>query len=266
MPAKRKYEDATDLHEAADVIKSAFKRSKSVAVRSVTPAVRKYVRKAVRGEGELKVTSDPWATNPFTLGLVNSANMPTVVYCTPLITAGTSQGQRVGAKVRPVKLVVQGTLSRLSTQATASPFFVKAVVCKLKLTTIAPVQADLNAMMYGTGGASVGPSTLAMETMDYPWNTDNFTIVWERMFKIGQASSATIPYTNNDFQNSFRFKVDLSRAVKKTWHYVSGNNYPQNDGLYLMFLPWTYDESALVSSPTVPITAAGVSTVWYRDD
>jgi len=76
--------------------------------RSVPRSINSIVSKALTRQMETKL-----ASNQYTLTGFNSAtnNVGDVISCMPGILQGTGQGARIGASIRPMKLVIRGYIS-----------------------------------------------------------------------------------------------------------------------------------------------------------
>lgn len=223
----------------------AAKKSKYAAKfqpKRVAPTVKKYVKKAIARAEETKVTTEPYASAITTVTAVNSGAAPIIFNLIPQLPNDTDGGSRIGTKVHPKKLVLQGSFIRRNAAATDAPLLVKLFIGRVKDNYDTPVLADFNQLFYGTNGAVTNASSLVKDTAYYPINTDAWDIKYVKTMLIGLADGSSTT-SNNTAQSNYEINIDCTKYIKKTWRYTAGNNYPENDGLFAFIVPWTVDES-----------------------
>lgn len=256
--------------------KARAARAATVAkARSVTPAVKQYVHRSIVRHGEKKVRVEPFnAGTLLTVTTVDNATTPAFVQIIPQLTVGSQQGQRIGAKVSPSKMYFRGTITRANSAATGPQYFCRMVIGRLKDNFDTPTLVYWQQLLYtddtGSGTQSIGPNTQNLYTKALPFNSEVWDIKHIQDFKIGMSTSATVPYNNNDFSLTQEFNVDCTPFLKKKWTYSTTtgapNLFPQNDGLYVFFIPWTFNEDAPAGAGTTPLRIAATTNLFYRDE
>lgn len=239
---------------------------KSTSVKKVTPSVKKYVKKAIGLSQEVKenvVGINSGST--YVIQIVNSATVAGYWNLLPSIVIGTDDGQRVGSKIDPKKLILSGSIWRRTNSPTDAPYTVRMHIGRLKNQYNTPALADQNLFLRGTNGTITGPAIQAKNLLDLPINDDYWDVKYTRDFQLGLSTTGASNYQNNDKAVEYRFKVDCTKFIKKHWTYTTGNQYPQNDGLFVWFLPYTMDESAPVGTPNTTIAVTGYATLKYTD-
>lgn len=214
----------------------------SSTVKKVAPSVKKYVKKAIGKTEEVKVSCELYASAVTTITAVDSTTPPLAFNLMPSLPNGDTQGTRVGNRVKVKELRLKGSFFRRGAAATDAPLMVRVYIGRLRDNLSTPALADYNKLFYGTNGAENGAVSLARETMYQPIQNDYWDIKYAKTMFLGLNDGTTI-YSSNDTKTDFEIDIDCTKYVKKLWKYSAGNNYPQNDGLFAFFIPWTMDET-----------------------
>jgi hypothetical protein len=137
----------------------------------------------------------------------------------PPVQQGTAAFNRIGIEIAAVRLHVRGVLSNNST----SESLVRMVV----LFSQKNVDPSLQLFETTPAGTVANLSTLnGLDAMYYPINSDDFTVAYDRVFKL--AGSATGNAANNVqlFEKSFslgkkriKFDANLTGQTQQTWQY-----------------------------------------------
>nr|CRY97276.1 hypothetical protein [uncultured prokaryote] len=273
---KRKFADPTSMHDAADVIKRAFKKVRSA--KAVAPSIRSYVSRAIGRHSETK-TAIMRLTNTGVTAVSNTVIPNADIQICPIIEPGANNGQRLGSRISPTKAILRVNVFRTSTALTQPASYVRVVVGRLKdnLDSAFSVLAYWQQLVYsqaatpgGVGVTSVGPTSLASETRLLPYNREVWDIAYSRDIKISESQNATTAgYDNNDFSLTAEVMVDLTKKFKKRWTYstaAGGNNLPQNDGWFLTVFPFSANEDAYSAPPATPFKFSAVLTMNYKDE
>lgn len=105
-------------------------------------------------------------------------------------------------------------------------------IFKQKGTIIAPSPA---LDFYQDGNTTAPPQQNYLDIMRKV-NTDRFTVVATKTFKVGYSANGASGQANNDFKMVSPFYFDLSKHCPKTLRYNDNvSNSPENLGLYVCF-------------------------------
>lgn len=262
---KRAREFDLAMMAAADAVEFGPKKrrfSKPTAVKAVAPSIRKYVKKAITNNEEVKISSEPYAAAVTTVTVVNSTNAPITFNLLPSLPNGNTQGDRVGNRIKIKELRLKGCVYRRGAGATDAPLLVRLYIGRLRDNNDTPALADFNKLFYGTNGAETNASSQTRATMYYPIQNDHWDIKYVKTMFIG-LNDGTTTYSSNDTKTDYEIDIDCTKYVKKIWKYSAGDNYPQNEGLFAFIIPWTMDESAPVG--VYQAAFALTKTVKYID-
>lgn len=170
-------------------------------------------------------------------------------FLTP-IALGTSSSQRIGNKITLSKVTLRGMITPRTYQSTNTeespynnapePFLFKMWIGYQKATAYNEPDSGF-AGFFQEGGTSATPTGTLMDTFR-KINTDKYTIVATRTFKVGPQSIITSQntpvnannqnYANNDFKFCQRFSFDVTKHCVKTVKYNDTNNQPNTRGLF----------------------------------
>jgi len=226
--------------------KRTYKR-KSYASKKRTP-LKRMIRMEIARNVENKSTqvynldkilyvspdTSPWSSqNVFPLG-----PDPTSV----VISQGTGQGQRVGNVIKTKKLTFKGTIVALPYD---SIFNTAPAPVQLKMwifydrTDPTAVPAPIT-NFFQNGNTQKG---FANDLVDMwsPVNTDRYTVLATKQFKLGFASAtgsgSTAPqqyFSNNDFKYNCNFSFDLTKHYPKTVKFNDNTTTPTTRGLFCL--------------------------------
>lgn len=227
----------------------------------VAPAVKRYVKKAIASNSETKITTTDFTQT--TLTAVALGTPPAFVSLLPAIGQGDDNGERVGTRIKLKELRFKGTMNAIVGGDTSNRQIVTLVIGKLKDNNDAPTSAYWDVIQHSSGGLTDSPATVALYSKAREWNRDVWDIFYEKEFKIGPANSTTIGFTNNDFSLCANWNVNCTKFVRKNWTYATGNNFPQSEGLYAFFIPYTHNSAAVITS--VYVNVEGAITAKYSD-
>lgn len=194
------------------------------------------------------------------------------------IAQGTSQGGRVGNKIRVKSLKIQGTLVPKSYNATSNP---DPQPCQYRMilfynrntpNAVPTPQASADIVQFGSTVSSFDDDLIDQWA---PLNTDTYNILAQKRCKVGfaqnvipTAGSGAVSLSqwqpNNDFKLNYSLNWDITKYIPKLVTYKDNNVDATSRGLYLMIVPSSARGTALGSA----VIAAELSyalTVKYED-
>lgn len=239
--------------------KSLVKRRKTVrkvrvARRSVTPAVKKYVKRTIHSLAENKVVN--WTYNGDLLPYNAPASswlgfnlFPLYPNSTTLtINQGTGEGQRVGNSISVrkayLKFVVYPSEYNVSTNPTPIPQDIRMMIGFVKQNPVeGPTFTDFSEL-FQQGNTSAPPANSLFDMIQQV-NKDSFTVLYDKIIKVGTSSVngtgglAAYQYMNN---NDYRFnvvrKINITKYLTKKYGFNDTNNNPKSGrALFVWFLP-----------------------------
>lgn len=240
----------------------AFSRRKSFR-KKTTSKRRTFKRKTVRKGGLKKLVQREIARNvedksvqTYNLGLAltssNAAafNTNNIIQVSPSAIAlpvnqGTGQGARVGNRIKIKKVMFKGTLVPQAYNATtnvlAVPLQVKMFLFYDKLAapnTIPAIYSDF--FQFGSTTTSLHNDLVDMWS---PVNTDKYTVVKTKIFKLGFADNigsgnaiGNQYFANNDFKMNCNFSIDLTPHLIKHVKYNDNSSDPSTRSLFCAFV------------------------------
>lgn len=200
------------------------------------------------GAGLWTVTSGVFnGTNIFPLGPSSSFSM--------IINQGTSQGSRVGNRIRTKKLVVKGTLRQFgqnaSTNTNPKPVQVKIWIMYDKENPSIEPNPKGEGDFFQLGGTSAS----FQNNLTDLWatvNSDRYRVLATRQFKLGyhaypaNAASGNAQYYGNlDFNMNCNFSIDCTKFYPKDVRFNDNNASPITRGLFMLIHYVAADGSAL---------------------
>jgi len=279
--------------------KQASKRSYLKPYKKFAKNVRQIAKKVIASQAEDKIITYPITCYNAALGVPTAVpanwesrttfvpgqglNITTLgtnpysgVIATPLlaITQGLTQADRTGNAIRPKKFLLRGiiqtdlnqlnsvsggTWSNVVNNIFESPFVTHMLIYKRKDSLWGTNSFDPSRILNTGSGAGLIDGSLIADL--YPFNTDAYTIIKHKTFKMQNqpfsqiSGSVTADGWGNGYKQAHSFKIYV--PVKKVWKYddtnVSGNvpaNFPMNDNFYVAFWNTNCDNSKIsVASP-----------------
>ncbi|ALE29815.1 putative capsid protein [Lake Sarah-associated circular virus-50] len=164
---------------------------------------------------------------------------PTIVELAQSLIGTIGQGpgeyERLGNDIRVKSCIMRGTL--YNTNATQRPFYIKMFLLKNKLV---PAADTFNNLFEGT----TGNPTNQLSDLTRRVNTDEYTYIASRTFKLGPSTATTNP--NNDFKMSQFWRIDLTKHMKIVKYPIDGNGtVSQPASLFLVFVGAYADNTAI---------------------
>lgn len=260
MPIKGKY-----------VRKPKGRKSKKAPAKKIPIAVKSYISKALAREEETKIVSIDYTLSSFNSGISIVADLIEVL---PSISLGTSQNQRVGNKIKPIRLEITGYIVYLSDQKADARLIGARLLCFQDKQIRSYMNAAVNYNLLNLGGSSTNFTGTAANYIS-PHNKDNFTFYSDKRFKIlkpyGVTNSATPSSTVSMSETNTTlfqpFKIILTEKhmpaylqydqTESTTHPV--NFAPKLSLGYADLLNYSPDTTSL------QLAMAFVATLYYKD-
>lgn len=165
------------------------------------------------------------------------------------IPQGDGQGDRVGNSVRTVNSYIWGALYTqpydIGYNPTPRPMDVMLYIVQRKgqgdtaMTTLSG--------FYQNNSTSQAPSSGQIDTL-LPINRDQYTVYYKRMFKLGFADNTGTGvdgtyqrYTNNDYKRTCRFRINVTKYLRKIYKYSDTATTPSCNALYMIIMPVNSD-------------------------
>lgn len=143
-------------------------------------AVKNYVKKQNAKDEETKMASTEYSLSSFNSSISSS---PDVIECLPNVSQGVAQNQRVGNKIKPVRLVIRGYIIYLTDQRTDARLIGARLLCYQDKQIRCYTNTQLNYNLLNLGGTSNNYTGTAMNFIT-PHNNDNFKFYSDKKFKI----------------------------------------------------------------------------------
>lgn len=210
--------------------------------------LRKFVKKVVEAQEEVKTISKRGTKQLTTLQLgadqtdvnVNSLILTPVtagsVEQTAIgglaISQGTADGQRVGVKIRPKKVMLNIALScnpyNASTNAYPCPYIVRMYFYRIKLN---PSTIQTTGAVNGSTGIFFQDGTTqtgfigTLADLNMKINSDRFTYIGHHTFKLGYANYAATGsdlfqyFANNDYKLNVLRKINITKYCPKIFQW-----------------------------------------------
>lgn len=255
--------------------KKSTKRPKNFRKRGRKPAkvssnLKQYINKTIARQAETKVMVISGACPVNCYSVITPASVRTLA---PVMLQGTGEGQRIGNKITIRKVLLRGHIT-LATGAT-TPYpnsYNTQFNCKMFIGHIryappqSPNSGDLSKLLRsGNTSSDFGQDLLSLMK---PINKDYWVINNQRTFKIGISSGAGSSQltgsANNDYSMSRMFRIDITKAYKKTIRYSDNTATPENMGLFIFA-----GATDMIGSPTNYGQVAGINfeyEVYYDDE
>lgn len=197
------------------------KRNRSLSTRGsysskryakVPAHMRKYVQRAIRSSLETKsffVNSGPTALDPTTTCAIYSLNR---------MGNGVNSTERVGDKIKAVKLKVKVLLAALHAQQTTN--FIRVVVFKAGFALLDSTASSF--LINGSGDQTTLTADIVNDTIA-PWNIDSCKVLFDRVFDLtgqgtdGPGNSSVAIEIEKTLNHILEFSSDGSDATQNNF-------------------------------------------------
>lgn len=226
-------------------VKSSTKRK--YAKKSVSPIVKKYVKRAIHKNIENKEIIDYFnnqTIQTLSSGTNTGGNCRILL---PLPAQGTADNQRIGNQIKIAKAYIKGHINikpyDVMTNPVGTPLLVKMWVFRDLQTsgTAAISGGSLTSYFDGffRGNGTALPFQGYPIDMDLPIDDNHFKVLASKTFKIGASNAtSTGPVgTGGYFDNSpmsVPFYFNWGKYVKKQIKWIDGGSYPANANCYIV--------------------------------
>jgi len=165
------------------------------------------------------------------------------------ITQGTGQANRVGNRIRTVSSYISGILYATQQNATYNPTPkpMEVMMFVYKLIGGGNTSSSTLTNLFQNGNGTSSP-TGGLADLTFPFNKDEYKILWRKTYKIGSAintgtgaSAGLQNYANNDYKRNQKFVIPLTKFLDKNIKYNDNAPSANNDQVYLAILPLAAD-------------------------
>lgn len=225
---------------------------------SVSPAIKKYVKRVVNGNTENKI----WVKQASNVALstTSAAGTPVNISCLPEPSSGSGDGDRIGAKINCKKSYIRGFVNLLPYDAVTNsnplPIYIKMWLFSIKyvntntLSSAGLVATDFFKVTNSNTGFNGTMRDITIET-----NSDLLTVYKTKTFKLGSSAYTSGVGTVNSYQDNSPmtapFYFNLTKIIK-TLKFNESTTYATNKNLFLAF------QAVSASSPVPGVTPAEI--------
>jgi len=241
------------------------KRKATKSTKAIKALIKKEVHIMAEDKKALPISSQVAISTPAAVGALPQTMQYTIIGNNGIdsqIVQGVGEGGRVGNKITPRRLYLQGFINPLSTLTAGTTYNAIPMIARL---VIYRAKDNLYPMNYTVGTTTFNPwsqvfqngnTTLAPNNsyydMMYLINKDKYIVYKEKRFKVGTAnpyqnngvSSTPIINSNNDFKLNSNYKINLSKKLKKLI-YNDVDLVNTSHAMHCTIFFCTYDNSAL---------------------
>jgi len=186
------------------------------------------------------------------------------------LSQGTGQGERIGNRILVTSAILKINLQLKDDPSPhQQPLGIRVFVGwnKSDPTTNPNQLSEKFTRLFELGNTAAGPTNIAYDA-NLPVNTDKFTVIYDKLFKMGQSTGGSASkFSNNDYNIQQTVYVDMSKYIKTLRFDDNNSNYPSNRTLYCWYLPVGLNNggSALIDNQDTKIVANYVSDVTFVD-
>jgi hypothetical protein len=158
----------------------------------VSPAVRQFVKSAIVRQAEKKSSMQSGSNIPI---VTANATSPAFIELTPNVSQGVGQANRIGNKITVTKGEVRGHINLLpynnTTNPSGPPVLIKMWLCRYKTANTTSIAGtNVTNGFFDTGNAITGFNGTMQDMNLFP-NTDSWSVLKTKTFKLGAASGTT---------------------------------------------------------------------------
>lgn len=257
-------------------VKRAFRPRKRFSKKpvKVNAGVRSYVNRVISRNEETKFSSNQYSLTAFNSTISTNADLITLL---PTVTVGTAQNDRIGNKIRPIRLEITGYVSYYTdalTSNTDAKMLGARLFCFQDKTTRSYANSIYNFNLLNLGGTSSNFTGTAMNWVS-PHNKEQFIFFADRKMIIQKPFGTTnnsSPTTSNAITGMDKslfhpFKIVLTKKhLPAIFQYDQADNlsYPTNFAPY-MALGYCDLMGKSPDSTTNQLVMEFNSTLYYKD-
>jgi len=240
----------------------------------ISRPIKSYVNRMVRRNEETKYSSNQYGLTAFNSGINSAADLITLL---PQITVGTGQNNRIGNKIRPVRMEVTGYFVYYTNSASSysdARLLGARLFCFQDKTSKAYSNAIANYQILNLGGSSNNFTGTALNWVS-PHNSEQFKFFYDKRMKIlkpfgltnNTTPSATNAITGMDSSLFHPFKIVLTQKdLPAVLQYDQTDDlaYPVNFSPYLA-LGYCDLLNTSADTTTTQIAMEFNCTLYYKD-
>lgn len=245
--------------------------------RQVSAPVKSYVNRLIRRNEETKMSTNQYGLTSFNSGINSSGDLITVL---PQIAVGTGQNNRIGNKIRPIRLEITGYVVYNANYLLGSTFYQDAhllgarLFCFQDKTSRSYANGIYNYQLLNLGGSSSNFTGTALNFVA-PHNNDQFKFFADKRMKIlkpfgyvnnaSPSTSTAITGMDNSLFHPFKIVItqkDLPAVL--TYDQTDDLVYPTNFSPYIA-LGYAF---LLNNQPDTTLTQLAMefnATLYYKD-
>nr|QKE11189.1 Cap protein [Chicken circovirus 3] len=244
----------------------------------ISAPVRSYVNRVIRRNEETKFSSNQYGLTLFNSGISTSGDLVSVL---PTVVVGTGQNNRIGNKIRPVRLEITGYVLFYCPSAASSSNYQDARMLGARLfcfqdKTVRSYANNTitNFNLLNLGGSSTNFSGTALNWVS-PHNNEQFKFFMDKRFKVMKPFgfiNNTTPTTSNaitgmDPSMFHPFKLVLTEKdlpAVLTYDQTDELAYPTNFAPYIA-LGYCDLTNASADTTTTALGMEFSATLYYKD-
>lgn len=257
-------------------VKSAPRKRRVLRKKSskVSAPIKSYINRTIRRNEETKHTTNQYGLTNFNAGINSASDLITVL---PVCTQGTGQNNRIGNKIRPIRLEITGYVvyQTNASQANADAKFIGGrLFCFQDKTSRAYSNNIYNYNLLNLGGTSSNFTGTALNWVA-PHNNDQFRFFCDKKMKFlkpygltnNSVPSSTVAITGMDNSLFHPFKIVLTEKhlpALLSYDAADDGNFPTNFSPYISL---GYADLLNYSPDVIPVQLAMEfnSTLYYKD-
>lgn len=235
------------IYARKKMVRKSVRKSRRVSGKpKLSSTIKKYVKKEVHRNIENKEKLNYVANQSIQVGNAGTSTYPLLMN----IVQGTGDSDRVGNQIRTVKgqikLCVNLRPYDVSTNPNPQPTWVRVLVVRdLKNSgQLSTMDATAWGCFWRGNNTTLGIQGNPLD-MNFEVNKDYFRLLYDKVFKLGIGNHISGPTNPSSyFDNSPMAKkltINWGKFAKKQLKFTEGNNYPNNDNLYIVFLSCSAD-------------------------
>lgn len=240
----------------------------------ISAPVRTYVNRAIRRNEETKMSSNQYGLTAFNSGVTANADLITVL---PTIAVGTGQNDRIGNKVRPIRLEITGYVAYYTDSLTSNQdarMLGARLFCFQDKTTRSYANSIYNFNLLNLGGTGNNFTGTALNWVS-PHNNEQFTFFHDKKFVVqkpfgftnNSTPSSTNAITGMDRSMFHPFRIVLTqKQLPAVLQYDQGDSlsYPTNFAPY-MALGYCDLMNKTPDSGSTQLVMEFNATLYYKD-
>lgn len=240
----------------------------------ISAPIKSYVNRTIRRNEETKMSTNQYGLTAFNSGISTSADLITVL---PAVTVGTGQNDRIGNKIRPIRLEITGYVSYY-TDSIASNNDARMIGARLfcfqDKTNRSYANTINNYNLLNLGGTSNTFTGTALNWVS-PHNNEQFTFFTDKKMLIQKpfgltnvvSPSSTVSITGMDKSLFHPFRIVLTqKQLPAVLQYDQGDNlsYPTN---FAPFMALGYSDlmNKTPDTATTQVVMEFSATLYYKD-